>query len=233
MTTLGETSRIRYDEGCLASHALNLIGDRWALLVVRELIFAPKRFQMLRAGMPGITATVLNRRLAQLQDAGIVVHDERLGVYSLTEAGRGLLPVLESLCRWAATVPGHDPSRFISPSALMISMGVNLMRDRASGREALAGFDFGKEAFEMRLDDGRLSTAAVTRPDTPFVLTGNGNAMAMAVYGAVPLPLLVARGLIGAEGDIPAAQAFVDLFRLETPTQASAQRPRPSEGIGV
>lgn len=123
MSKYGEVPRIRYDEGCLAAHALNLIGDRWALLAVRELMFAPKRFQMLRAGMPGISASVLNGRLAQLHAAGIVRHDARLGIYALTDAGRGLLPVLEALCHWALTVPGHDPSRFISPSALMISMG--------------------------------------------------------------------------------------------------------------
>lgn len=215
MTRSGETPRLRYDEGCLGAHALNLIGDRWALLVVRELIFAPKRFQMLRAGMPGITASVLNGRLAQLREAGVVRHDERLGIYALTDAGRGLLPVLEALCRWALTVPGHDPSRFISPSALMISMGVNLMRERAGGRAALAGFDFGKEAFEMRLAAGRLSTAAVARPEAPFILAGSGNAMAAAVYGTAPLPLLIAKGFIGVEGDVASAQAFVDLFRLE------------------
>lgn len=215
MTNPDENSRIRYDEGCLAAHALNLIGDRWALLVVRELMFASKRFQMLRTGMPGITPGVLNGRLRQLQEAGIVVHDERLGVYSLTDAGRGLLPVLESLCRWALTVPGHDPSRFISPSALMISMGVNLVRNRASGRKALAGFNFGKEAFEMRLANGRLSTISVVRPDTPFVLMGKGNAIAAAVYGTAPLPLLITKGFIGAQGDVSAAQDFVEMFRLE------------------
>jgi DNA-binding HxlR family transcriptional regulator len=215
MSERGETSRIRYDEGCLAAHALSLIGDRWALLLVRELMFAPKRFQMIRAGLPGITASVLTGRLTQLQEVGILVHDERFGVYALTDAGRALLPVLEALCRWALTVPGHDPSRFISPSALMISMGVNLVGERASGRTALAGFAFGREAFEMRLADGRLSTASVARPDTPFVLSGNGNAMAAAVYGTAPLPLLIAKGFIGAQGDVSAAQDFVDMFRLE------------------
>ena len=214
MTKAGENLRIRYDEGCLAAHALNLIGDRWALLVVRELMFVPKRFQMLRAGMPGITASVLNGRLAQLQGAGIVLHDDRLGVYCLTDAGRGLLPVLQSLCRWALTVPGHDPSRFISPTALMISMGVNLIADRAQGREALAGFDMGKESFAMRLTGGRLDTIAVSRPDTPFVLSGSGNEVARAVYGPAPLPDLIDKGLIGASGDIAAAQGFVDMFRL-------------------
>ncbi|WP_173934603.1 helix-turn-helix domain-containing protein [Chelativorans sp. Marseille-P2723] len=216
MTNDIEAPRVRYDEGCLAAHALNLIGDRWALLVVRELMFAPKRFQMIRRGLPGITASVLTGRLAQLQEAGVVTHDERLGLYSLTDAGRGLLPVLEALCRWALTMPGHDPSRFISPSALMISMGVNLMREDARGKEALAGFDFGEEAFEMRLCDGRLTTTSVARPNTGFVLAGTGNAMAAAIYGAVPLSSLIAKGFIGAEGDIVAAQDFVGLFRLES-----------------
>lgn len=215
MKKQGETARLRYDEGCLGAHALNQIGDRWALLVVRELMFAPKRFRLLRAGLPGVTASVLTGRLAQLREAGIVAHDERLGVYSLTGAGRGLLPVLEALCRWALTIPGHDPSRFISPSALMISMGVNLMRERAAGRAALAGFDFGEESFEMRVAEGRVSTLSVARPDTPFVLKGNGNALAAAVYGTAPVSLLVAKGFIGAKGDIEAAQGFVDLFQLE------------------
>src|SRR3546814_7132827 len=76
MTTERKTTSIRYDEGCLAAHALNLIGDRWALLVVRELMFAPKRFQMIRAGMPGITASVLTARLAQLRRAAVIDRSE-------------------------------------------------------------------------------------------------------------------------------------------------------------
>lgn len=211
-------ARLRYDEGCLAAHALNLMGDRWALLVVRELMFAAKRFQMLRAGLPGITASVLNGRLAQLREAGIITHDDRLGIYALTDAGRGLLPILEALCRWALTVPGHDPQRFISPSALMISMGVTLLRDRAVGAKAEAGFDFGKEAFQMHLTDGRLATTSVARAQGKFILKADGNKMAVAVYGPAPLSTLVAGGVIAAEGDLVAAQAFLDLFRL-APTE--------------
>jgi DNA-binding HxlR family transcriptional regulator len=94
MTDAGKISRLRYDEGCLGAHALNLIGDRWALLVVRELMFQPKRFQMIRAGLPGITASVLTQRLAQLVQAGVVSHDEVLGIYALTDQGRALHPVL-------------------------------------------------------------------------------------------------------------------------------------------
>ena len=218
MTKPIRQSRIRYEEGCLAAHALNLIGDRWALLVVRELMFAPKRFQMIRAGLPGVTASVLTGRLAQLAQAGVVNHDERLGIYALTAAGRGLFPVLEALCHWALTVPGHDPSRFISPSALMISMGVNLVADLAKGRKVSAGFDFGGEAFEMRLAEGTLQTISASRPDAPFVLRGNGNTLAAAVYGATPLPVLISRGMVDAEGDIAAAEDFLSLFRLAPQT---------------
>ena len=96
-----EGKKLRYDEGCLASHALNLIGDRWALLVVRELMFAPKRFQMLRAGMPGITASVLTRRLAQLSDDGVTRHDEKLGIYALTDLGLSLRGPVEAIGTWA------------------------------------------------------------------------------------------------------------------------------------
>ncbi|SDX08030.1 winged helix-turn-helix transcriptional regulator [Roseicitreum antarcticum] len=206
--------RLRYDEGCLAAHALNLIGDRWALLVVRELMFAPKRFQMIRAGLPGITPSVLTGRLAQMVQAGVVDHDDRLGHYALTDAGRALLPVLEALCRWALVMPGHDPRRFISPSALMISMGVTLVADGA-GQDALAGFDFGDEAFEMRLTDGAVRTRAVARPDAPFVLSGSGNAQATAVYGTIPLSELIADGVVAVAGDINAAAAFLRCFRLK------------------
>jgi DNA-binding HxlR family transcriptional regulator len=214
VTKQAKSKRVRYDEGCLAAHALNLIGDRWALLVVRELMFTPKRFQMIRAGLPGITASVLTGRLTQLAEIGVVLHDTRLGVYSLSGQGRGLLPVLESLCRWALMMPGHDPSRFISPSALMISMGVNLIQERATGRSLTAGFDFTDEAFEMRLDGAALETRFVIPPQAPFVITGTGNTMAAAVYGARPLPDLVAANMVTVSGDMEAAQEFLALFQL-------------------
>lgn len=214
MTKQAKSKRVRYDEGCLAAHALNLIGDRWALLVVRELMFTSKRFQMIRAGLPGITASVLTGRLTQLAEIGVVLHDSRLGVYSLSGQGRGLLPVLESLCRWALMMPGHDPSRFISPSALMISMRVNLIQERATGRSLTAGFDFTDEAFEMRLDGAALETRFVIPPQAPFVITGTGNTMAAAVYGARPLPDLVAANMVTVSGDMEAAQEFLALFQL-------------------
>lgn len=206
----------RYDEGCLMVHALNHVGDRWAMLVIRELMFAPKRFQSIRAGMPGITAAVLTTRLRQLIDDGLVTTDPALGSYGLTGPGKGLLPVMQAYCRWALELPGHDPRRFISPSSLMISATACIDRSRAAGRTARAGFDFGSEGFSARLSpSGDLLVAAARPPGGDFVLSGSGNTLAAALYSARPLQAQRDAQTIGIDGDEDAAQDFVDLFSLE------------------
>lgn len=215
MTKQNRSAKLRYDEGCLAAHALNVVGDRWALLVVREMIFAPKRFQALRAGLPGITAAVLTQRLTQLVEAGVVSHDRHLGLYALTESGRALMPVLQAMCRWGAAHPGHDPRRFISPTGLMISMTAMIDATAAQGCYAVAGFDMGADLFTMRLSgDGIVRVAAVQQIEADFTLSGDGNRVAMAVYGQMPVADVVGQGIVGLTGDAGAAQDFVDLFRL-------------------
>jgi DNA-binding HxlR family transcriptional regulator len=217
MNALGNDPRLRYDEGCLAAHALNVIGDRWALLVVRELMLQPKRFQAIRAGLPGITASVLTQRLTQLARAGVVEHAPELGAYALTESGRALRPVLVALCNWGSRHPGHDPRRFISPTALMISMTARIDRASARGRDLVAGMAAGREAFTLRLDlDGDLLVTPALEPGRHFTLSGDGNALARAVYGARPLAELARNGLVTLDGDAAAAQAFVDLFGLRS-----------------
>ncbi|HVH02707.1 MAG TPA: helix-turn-helix domain-containing protein [Amaricoccus sp.] len=215
MTEVGQVPRLRYDEGCLAAHALNVIGDRWALLVVRELMLKPKRFQAIRAGLPGITAGVLTQRLTQLAAAGVLWHDPDLGAYALTDSGRALLPVLMALCHWGARHPGHDPARFISPTALMLSMTANIDRAAAAGWPLVAGMAAGRESFTLRPDDrGALDVVPGLHDGRAFTLTGTGNTLARAVYGRRPLAALAAEGLVAVDGDPAAAQAFADLFTL-------------------
>ena len=208
MTKDRKKPRIRYDEGCLAAHALNIMGDRWALLVVRELMLAPKRFQAIRHGLPGITAAVLTQRLGQLAEAGVITHGD--GLYALTDSGRGLMPVLQAMCRWGAAHPGHDPRRFISPTALVISMTAMI---RPTDRQVTAALTMGSEAFTLCLTAGILHPRAGADA-SDFTLSGTGNALARAVYGPVPLADLARDGSIGLAGDAGTAQGFVDLFRL-------------------
>lgn len=218
MTRNGETLRRSYDEGCIAAHALDLIGDRWALLVVRELMLGPKRFTGLRAGLPGLSANILTRRLTLLEEVGVLKHKAlpppaSVQVYELTPAGHALWPVLRAFCRWGAAMPGHDPRLFISPTALMLSMRAMVNAD--SGPEVAAGFKLAGEIFLARMGGGRYRVRRAEALDGDLRLEGTGNTMAAAIYGPTPLGEAVAAGVIGFSGDIRLGQAFVDCFSLK------------------
>ncbi|MGA0541561.1 winged helix-turn-helix transcriptional regulator [Neotabrizicola sp. VNH66] len=202
------TRRRSYDEGCIAAHALDLIGDRWALLVVRELLLGPRRFSELRAGLPGISANILTRRLEEMASAGLV-RAEAPG-YGLTPAGEGLWPVLKALCRWGGGQPGHDPTLFMSPTALMLSMRAMCARHRAGRHEV--DFVLEGQAFTVVTGPGsyRLERGLA---GAPLRFEGGTNAVAVAVYGPLPLHQTAA-GLIRFDGGIEEGQAFLDLFSL-------------------
>lgn len=106
--------RRRYDDACGVAHALELIGERWALLVVRELLLGPKRFSDLRADLAGISANILTQRLDQLETAGVLYRRKlpppaSTQVYELTRWGYESEPMIQALGRWAARSPAHDP----------------------------------------------------------------------------------------------------------------------------
>src|SRR5213076_2721880 len=103
-------ARRKYGQGCGTAHALDLVGDRWALLVVRELVLGPKRFTDLREGLPGIGPNVLSQRLKELEEAEVVrqrVLPPPAGssVYELTDWGLELEEVIVQLARWGARSP--------------------------------------------------------------------------------------------------------------------------------
>lgn len=229
MTSLGGTPRPThrsvYDEGCLAAHALDLLGDRWALLVIRELMLGPKRFALIRSGLPGISASVLTQRLEGLEAGGMldrVTLPDPAGVqvYALTALGRGVRPVLDALCRFGAGLPGHDPRKFISPTALMLSMAAMIDRRAARELSASAGFDLGRESFRGTLVRGRWEVERGAA-EGEIVFAGQANALAPVIYGAKPLADWLGAGAVAFRGDPAAGQRFVDLFRLRR-----AARPR-------
>jgi DNA-binding HxlR family transcriptional regulator len=216
----GGGRRRRYADACAVAHALDLVGERWALLVVRELMFGPKRFSDLRAGLPGISANVLTQRLEGLEAAG-VLRRRRLPppaasqVYELTPWGYECEPVLQALGRWAARSPGHDPRLPISTVSLLLSLRTMFDPARAAGLDARIGLRIGAEAFLARIAEGRLRIAAAEAPDgADAVLAGTAQAVAGAVYGGQPLAALEAAGALRIEGDRALAGRFVTLFPL-------------------
>src|ERR1035441_9624817 len=116
----------RYDDPCGIARALDIIGDRWALLVVRELIFGPKRFVQLRGGLHGVSPNVLSQRLRDLEDAGVVRRDvldppASVAIYELTGRGRAIEPILLELGRWGSQGPVTTPAE-LSVNALLLAL---------------------------------------------------------------------------------------------------------------
>ncbi len=208
-----------YEDACAAAHALDLVGERWALLVMRELIFGPRRFSELRASLPGISANVLTQRLAGLEAAGVVVR-RRLPppapaqVYALTEWGQESEPIFQALGRWAARSPLHDPTLPFSAASLLLSLRTMLDAGRAGDLAARIGFRLGEERYLARLGEGRIEIAAGPVEGADLVLGGAPAVIAAAIYGGQPLEALEAAGALRIEGDRALAARFLTLFPL-------------------
>src|SRR5919112_4555506 len=138
----------RYDDACGLAHALELIGERWALIVMRELMFGPRRFSELRADLPGISANVLTQRLTELEERGLVRKTKlpppaSVQVYEATDWGMEARPLMGQLGKWAARSPLHDPTLPISHVSAMLSLETMIDSERAKGMEAKIGFRMG------------------------------------------------------------------------------------------
>jgi DNA-binding HxlR family transcriptional regulator len=189
-------ARRTYGDRCGIARALDIVGERWALLVVRELLLGPKRFTDLRAGLPNIGPDVLSQRLRDLEANGIVERatlppPAASQVYGLTEWGRDLEPVVLGLGRWGSHAPGPEDAP-LGPDAAMLAL--KTMFSPSDGLQARYEVRFGENVYDMRVDGGRLDIVrgASERPDATIatdpatlatVLWHDGNADEIAVGG--------------------------------------------------
>jgi DNA-binding HxlR family transcriptional regulator len=208
-----------YEDACGAAHALDLVGERWALLVIRELMFGPKRFSDLRAGLPGISANVLTQRLEGLEASGLVVRRKlpppsATKVYELTEWGYESEPIFQVLGRWASRSPAHDPSLPFSAASLLLSLRTMLDPARAEGLDVRIGFRLGAETFVARLADGGISIVTGPLDGVHVTFAGTAAVIAGAIYGGQKLAALEEAGVLRIEGDRALAERFVTLFPL-------------------
>jgi DNA-binding HxlR family transcriptional regulator len=213
------SSRRRYGDGCGTAHALDLIGERWALLVMRELMLGPKRFSDIRADLPGISANVLTQRLEGLERDGIVVR-RRLAppasgqVYGLSEWGYQSLPIMGALGRWATRSPGHDPGQHFSAVSLMLSFMAMGQPGLPRDIDAVIGFRLGRESYRATIRDGAIRSERAPAEGADALFTSTPGTIANAIYGGIPLAALEAEGTLAIEGDRAIAERFVTLFPL-------------------
>ncbi|MDB4992791.1 MAG: transcriptional regulator [Myxococcaceae bacterium] len=208
-----------YDDACGAAHALELVGERWALLVVRELMFGARRFGEIREGLPGISANVLTQRLAGLEAAGIVVRRQlpspaNAHVYELTPWGYESEPIFQTLGRWAARSPSHDASLPLSAVSVLLSFRTMIDPARAKGFEATIGLRLGGDTFVARVHKSEITIRRTALEDVDATLTGEPTALAAVVYGGRALTAAEDAGALTVEGNRALAKRFVTLFRL-------------------
>ena len=205
-----------YDDACGTALALEFVGERWSLLVMRELVYGPRRFGEIRANLPGISANVLTQRREGLEAAGIVVRRKlpspaNVQVYDLTDWGREAAPLMRDLGRWAARSPRHDPMLFMSPASMMMSFDALMDRSRAREVRLRVACRFPDDAFVVTVDRSTLTVRRGEAVDVDAIFEGDTMALRVTVYGKAPFG---SAGGARVTGDLGAAQAFVDLFRL-------------------
>lgn len=215
-----------YDDGCATAHALDLIGERWALLIVRELIPGPKRFSDLKAALCGISTNILTTRLMELE-AGHVLVRRKLPppaasqVYELTAWGAALEPLIKDLGRWAAQSPNLAPGKPMSAASVMLSFRTMFSADRAADLAFEAALVLDGVPHRVRVKDQALDIAIGEAARPAFTLAGDPNLVAGLVYGGLTLEAVRGAGL-GVQGDAALVQRFARLFPLPEKAEPTA-----------
>lgn len=213
---------------------MDIFGERWAVPVMRELMFGPLRFGELRATLPGISANVLTQRLEGLEAAGVLVRRRlpppaSVQVYALTSWGQEAAPIFQAMGRWAARSPRHDPARPFSPASLMLSLRTMADLERVKSMNARIGFRLGQTEYLLVLKDGHVTPSRAGVEGADLVFTGDPATLAAAIYGGVPLGALEAQGVLAIEGDRAMAARFVTFF----PVPAKAEPSQDVAGRGA
>ena len=209
-----------YGDACGTAFALEVLGERWSMLVVRELMLGPRRFSDLRASLPGISAKVLAERLETLAGWGVLERRQlpppsAVQVYELTEWGYAADKAINELGRWAARSCRHDPNLPLSAASLMASMRTMQLPALASAPDMTIGFDLGGEAYVASIRDGELNTARGEAAEGDTVLRApNARPVAGALYSGLTLEILEKEAGLVVEGDRETAERFLSLFAL-------------------
>jgi DNA-binding HxlR family transcriptional regulator len=199
-----------YGDRCGIARALDVVGERWALLVVRELLLGPKRFTDLRTGLPNVGPDVLSQRLRDLEQAGIVRRGKlpppaASHIYELTEWGQDLEPVVLGLGRWGSRAPG-PPDAELGPDSAVLALKTMFDPGKAGKLEATYELRFGENAYRLRVAGGTLHAArrSADRPDA--VIDTDPGTLASVLWHGQPL------SDFAITGSRQAAKRFVKLF---------------------
>ncbi len=206
-----------YGDACGIARAFDVIGERWAPLIVRELLLGPKRFTDIQVGLPKASPNVLSQRLRELEQAG-VVRRRRLPppaasqVYELTDWGQDLEPAFAALGRWGSRSPAPRSETPLSVDALVVAMRTMCGPSPDPELNAMVELRLGRDVFRARVSSGRLhlSRGPCDRPDA--VLETEPVTLQGMLFHGHPLDDALARGDARMQGDIDKVRALLALF---------------------
>jgi len=203
----------RYEDACGLAHAMELLGERWAMLVLRELAYGSRRFSELKVDLKGISANVLAQRLAELEERKLVRKTKlappaSVQVYEATEWGLEVVPLIASLGRWAARSPWHNPALQMSHVSVIMSLQTLLSPKLAEGLDGRIGFNFGDVSYVTTIRDGRLEVERGALEGCDVEFAGTPSDVAAVIHGGAPLEM------VEVKGDMELAKRFLTLFPL-------------------
>ena len=209
-----------YGQYCGLARALEAVGERWALLIVRDLLVAPKRFTDLLRGLPGIPSNVLTTRLKELESAGIVrrrvqPRPDRGVVYEMTEHGAELEPAVVALGLWGAKKLGDPrPDEIVTPDSLIMALRTTFRPAVARDMHAVIALRVGPIALHARIDDGHV-VVAQGAPGDADVIVHAGPGIRRLMAGEISPQDAIALGDVHVEGDMRLFERFPELFRID------------------
>ncbi len=215
-----------YGDGCAIAHALDLVGERWALLVVRELLLGPKRYTDLRRGLPNASPNVLAERLRELERAEIVRRrtlppPAGSRIYELTDWGLELEEIVMSLGRWAArspTPPSAAP--IVSADSIILALRARFESGTANGLRATYELRLGEDRFRIEVADDEIEVARGDAHQADATIDTDPDTLNTVLWGGRPLADARRSGGMTIEGDEAAVERFVRLFPMPKPEAA-------------
>jgi DNA-binding HxlR family transcriptional regulator/putative sterol carrier protein len=216
-----------YGDGCGIAHALDLVGERWALLVVRELLLGPKRFTDLRGGLPSASPNVLSQRLRELEGAAIV-RRRRLPppagswVYELTDWGRELKPIVLSLGTWAVRSPSFPEGAPVGTDSVILALGTFFDAGAADGLSARYELRLDDSTFHVIVDDGAIELDRGPAEDPDAIVDSDATTFSAVVWNGRDLNEAIRAGELRLEGDRRAVDRLIGLFPKPEPAERAA-----------
>jgi DNA-binding HxlR family transcriptional regulator len=217
--TTSPSQRRTYGESCGIARALDVVGERWALLVVRELLLGPKRFTDLRAGLRNLGPDVLTQRLRDLETRGVVARrrlDPPAGsmVYELTDWGRGLEPVVLELGRWGTSAPFPPGDPGMSADSAVLALKTVFEPAAAGDLDASYELRFDGQRFRAEVAGGRLALARGAAESPDATIAADIGTLMSVLWRGMDLDEALAAGAMQVEGDRRAAERFLNAFPL-------------------